>query len=246
MLKYKNINYQVNDKQILNNVNVEFDLNKITAIIGANGSGKSTLIKLLTLNSSHYTGEIMYENKLLQTSNIKREIAILSQDNVIPKHLIVIEFLKLSLVAKYGIFSRLPKTWQTEVNNVLEICNCVEFIKQPVSSLSGGERQRVLIAAALIKNPKLLILDEPLSYLDVKYQAVILKLLKELNQIHKITIIIVIHDINQAIHLANELVLIKEGTITTKITSDKLNEQILENLYETKFTKHYNHFVLKL
>ncbi len=246
MLEYKNVNYQEGNHSILTGINVKFAEKKITAIIGPNGSGKSSLIKLLSLNQSKYQGEIVYCDQQIKTNNLKDDIAIVLQENVFPNHLTVIEFVKLSLVAKHGIFSKLPKNWIKIVNEALDTCNCLELKNQLITSLSGGERQRVLIAAALIKNPKLLVLDEPLSYLDVKYQAIILSLLKELNQRLKITIIIVIHDINQAIHLADNLVLIKNKQIMDILDYTKINENYLEKLYDTKFIKQNNHFILKL
>ncbi len=244
MLKYKNVEYKVADKIILADINVTFKLNKITAIIGQNGSGKSSLIKLLSLTPKDYSGEITYNDRNINNSILKNDISILLQNNTIADHVTVLEFMRLSIIAKHGIFKKLPTNWFNEVELVLSKCGCKHLIDSRVNTLSGGEKQRVLIAAALIKEPQLLILDEPLTYLDVKYQAEILNLLKELNEKHQITIIIVIHDINQAIFLADNIVLIKNGKVLDHIKNVEVTGPILSNLFEIEFKQHYNHFIV--
>ncbi len=244
MLSYKNVSLTLDGHEILKDVSVTFKACAITTILGANGSGKSSLIKLLTKSSDFYDGMISYHGKPYNFNDSYKEISILKQTSDIAEHLVVMDFLNLGMRATRGLFVKTKKGDHDVINQVIEMCQIDQLVDKKMLNLSGGERQRVLIAMALIKNPKLLILDEPTTYLDIKYQAVVIDLIKRLNHEYGVTIICILHDVNQAIKLSDEIVMLKQGQVIFSDHFDKIDEQILTNCFETKFQKHYNVFTI--
>ena len=95
----------------------------------------------------------------------------------------------------------------------MEITNTEKYKDKPVSQLSGGQKQRVWIAMALAQDTKILFLDEPTTYLDIRYQLQILRLIRKLNREYKITVIMVLHDINQSLYYSDEIIAMKEGRV---------------------------------
>lgn len=235
MLQYHNVSYCKGNKQILKDISFALKPEKITVILGQNGSGKSSIIRLLNQKETAYTGTISLNEATYARSN---EISILMQTNQIPEHFTVFDFLKYSLIAQRSLFAKGQADDLKQIKTVLKTCDCLEFIDSRISALSGGERQRVLIAAALIKQPKILILDEPTTYLDVKYQSYILKLITKLNQELKMTILLVIHDINHALKVADQVLIVKGGQIIYDLAVDDVNAQILSETFEIEFKDH--------
>ena len=107
-----------------------------------------------------------------------------------------------------------------------------KYRNRPVSKLSGGQRQRVWIAMALAQDTELLLLDEPTTYLDVRYQIQILQLVRKLNQEYGLTIVMVLHDINQALYYSDEILAMKNGKIIGQgMPKEVLTEELLEEVY---------------
>ncbi len=238
MLEFKNVSFNVASKQILDNINVTFECSKINAIIGSNGSGKSTLIKMLLKKENEYSGQILYEDKKFEYC---KEIAILMQNTKIPDHFTVYDFMKYSLLGSKSILSKITKADEQKIDETLALCDGLVFKNRYIGNLSGGERQRIIIGATLINKPKLLILDEPTTFLDIKYQTELLALINELNKSEQMTIIIVIHDINHGLKLADNIVMIKEGQIKYNCRSEDVDEMMLSDVFDVPFVKHGKH-----
>lgn len=118
------------------------------------------------------------------------------------------------------------------INFAMAVTGVSEFAKKQISNLSGGQRQRVWIAMALAQNTKILLLDEPTTYLDVRYQIEILRLVKKLNTEYGITIIMVLHDINQSIAYSDCIIAMKDGKILAEGNpNDVINEELIKNVY---------------
>ncbi len=235
MLEYKNISYQIADKQILDNINFKLEAGKITAILGSNGSGKSSLIKLLLKNKREYSGEITISGKpFIKTS----DISILMQSTIIPDHFTVYDFMKYSLIGSRSILSKITTKDAQQIDSYLDKCDSLQFKDKLISNLSGGERQRLIISSALLNNPKLLILDEPTTFLDIKYQTIILNLIKELNRCEQMTILIVIHDLNHGLRLADNVILLKQGKIIEDKLTTEISEDDLKQAFDIEFNRH--------
>lgn len=235
MLEYKNVSYQIDNKQILSDVSFKLNQGKITTILGSNGSGKSSLIKLLLKDKSEYEGLIEYNHQpFVKTS----EISILMQSTIIPDHFTVYDFMKYSLIGSRSILSRITDEDNAQIDKCLKMGDSLQFKDKLISKLSGGERQRIIISSALVNNPKLLILDEPTTFLDIKYQTIILNLIKTLNKELGMTILIVIHELNHGLRIADNVLILKQGKIITDKPSNQINEHDLEQAFDIEFDRH--------
>lgn len=204
------------NKKIIEDLSLNIKKGEIVSIIGPNGSGKSTLLSCLTRAIKPYFGEILLEGDSIFKSNIKdfaKKVAILTQHHSISGNVTV------GQLVTYG---RLPhKKWyqrQTEedykvVRNSMEYTDVLKYEDRFLSSLSGGEQQRVWIAMALAQTPDLLFLDEPTTYLDISYQLELMKLIRNINKVKKITVVMVLHDLNQAAEYSDKIVIMKKGKI---------------------------------
>lgn len=202
MLTVNNLNFL----EVLKDINLEIKSEKITGIIGLNGSGKSCLMKCMLDVISNYTGDIKYFD--LDVCNNKvfiNDVGYVSQLNVMIEYLSVYEYLLLNKFNK--------KIDINYVDEVIDLCSLNDIKHTKIKYLSGGQRQRVLIAFSLIKKPKLLLLDEPLTYLDMYTQHKILKMLQKINKKYKLSVVIIHHDIEQVLNYCDELVILKNGRI---------------------------------
>lgn len=121
---------------------------------------------------------------------------------------------------------------EEKINWALEITEMKQLEDEKVSSLSGGQKQRAWIAMALAQNTKVLFLDEPTTYLDIKYQREILEIVEKLNDEHDITIVMVLHDINQAIRYSHNIIAMKDGKIhSTGDAKTVVTEKLIKDVY---------------
>ena len=216
LMKAESICYKIRNKNILTDIDLEIHGGKITSIIGPNGSGKTTLLKLLCRNIRASKGSVYLDGKnILHAGNrsFARMIAYLSQQNECPPDLSVKE------LVEYGRYSHRPwwrgfsKEDTQTVSWALERTGMSYFSERTLVSLSGGERQRAWIAMALAQKPRILLLDEPTTYLDICHQIEVLDLIRKLNIDEKISVVMVLHDINHAARFSDELVIIKNGKL---------------------------------
>jgi iron complex transport system ATP-binding protein len=219
---------------IVKDVNLNLQTGEWLSLVGANGSGKSTFLKLLSRILSPLEGAVLLDGKIIhsQPANIvAQQLALLPQQQTIPAGLTVRQLVSLG---------RTPHQpwWQWELNSAdkekveiaIQKTKLENLSERPVENLSGGERQRAFLALALAQEPKVLLLDEPTTYLDINYQLQLLELLKELNQQQQLTIVTVLHELNLAARYSNRIALFKEGhlwgieTPENVLTPDAINQ----------------------
>ena len=227
-MEVKNIefSYDKKSRKILDGISFEVADGKITTFIGANGCGKSTLFNVMTKNLKPQSGEVILNGKNIADIPLKkfaREVSIVHQYNTAPNDLTVEKLVGYGRIAYSSMAKHNREEDQKYIDWALEVTGTDSYRKKNISSLSGGQRQRVWIAMALAQNTKILFLDEPTTYLDIKYQLDILKLIKKLNTEYKI---------NQAVSYSDEIIAIKEGKILAKGTpEDIITEDILKQVY---------------
>ena len=237
MLELKNISYfykSQKDKMVLDQISYQFEKGKMYAILGASGSGKTTLLSLLAGLDSPISGEIDMNGENIEEKGLanhrKNHISLVFQNYNLIDYLTPVENVKLGgnadaemLLTQMGIDK------STRKRNVMQ--------------LSGGQQQRVWLAMALAQKTPILLLDEPTTYLDVKYQIEILNLIKEINKKYQMTIIMVHHDINQAINYSDEIIAMKDGKILFQgVPEEVITSASLKSLYDYDLSViDYNH-----
>lgn len=212
----KDLNIGYGERLIIKDLSIEIPDKQITTIIGSNGCGKSTLLKAITRIISHQSGTILLDGQEIAKENTKslaKKMAILPQTPESVSGLTVGELVSYGRFPYQKGFGRLTKKDYEVIDWALEVTGTTEFKYRPVDALSGGQRQRVWIAMALAQETEIIFLDEPTTYLDMAHQLEVLELLQKLNREQERTIIMVLHDLNQAARFADYLIALKDGNI---------------------------------
>ena len=233
----KNLSFAYGRQQVLKNLDMELHEGKITTLIGANGCGKSTLFHLMTKNLKPDEGEIFLRETSILDLKLKdfaKEVSIVHQYNTAPVDLSVEKLVGYGRTPYHTMgLSPDPKEDEEKIRWALEITHTYKHKDKPVSELSGGQKQRVWIAMALVQGTKVLFLDEPTTYLDIRYQLQILKLIRQLNREFGITIVMVLHDINQSLYYSDEIVAMKDGRmIAHGLPEEIISSELVGEVYD--------------
>ena len=223
----KNLSFSYGKQQVLNGLDFSLHEGRITTLIGANGCGKSTLFNLMTKNLKPDQGE-----------DFAREAAIVHKYNTAPPDLTVEKLVSYGRTPYHTMgLSSDPQKDEEKIQWALEITHTSKHKDKPVTELSGGQKQRVWIAMALAQDTKVLFLDEPTTYLDVRYQLQILKLIQKLNREYGITIVMVLHDINQSLYYSDEIVAMKDGRmIAHGLPEEIITKELVQEVYGVDLT----------
>lgn len=225
-LSLKNISKKYKDKEILKNITFDIREGELVCILGPSGCGKTTLLNIIGGFVSDYSGDVLLSNENI--NNIppeKREIATVFQSYGLFTHKNVIDNVS------YGLkLLKIDKnTREKRARDMLEKVGLAGYDKKKIKELSGGEQQRVAIARSMVLNPKLLLLDEPLSNLDVHLRDVMRKEIKRIQKQFGVTMIIVTHDQEDAFKLADRVIVINEGHIEQIGTPEELYKEPKNN-----------------
>lgn len=213
-LQIEDIRVGYDDKTIVHDLSIDIPDGEITTIIGANGCGKSTLLKAITRIIPYQGGSVILDGANIQKMNTKKlaqELAILPQSPESASGLLVEELVSYGRFPYQKGFGNLSTKDCDMIDWALQATNTTEFRKRAVDSLSGGQRQRVWIAMALAQETNIIFLDEPTTYLDMAHQLEVLELLQQLNEKEGRTIIMVLHDLNQAARFSDYMIALSEG-----------------------------------
>ncbi|MGE1028046.1 ABC transporter ATP-binding protein [Bacillus sp. GKis3/1] len=235
-MEIKNVTFSYdNVTNRLKSVSSEIEIGKITTIIGPNGCGKSTLLSVMSRNHAPSSGEVILDGKAISEYKPKefaRKLAVVHQQNEAPADITVEKLISFGRMPYKNIFSPQTDEDREAIERALVCTNLQSKRDKPIYALSGGERQRVWIAMTLAQNTPMLFLDEPTTYLDIYYQLEILELVKELNEVYGLTIVMVLHDINQAIRYSDYIIVMKDGEIITKGNpNDVITEEMVKAIY---------------
>lgn len=231
LLKVQNLTFHYAKTQILHEISFEVPKDSVFAILGPNGSGKTTLLRCLNQLLRPKSGEVWLENQniLKLTPQVRaRKIAYAPQRTAVSG---------LSVFDSV-LLGRLPhRTWNSARTDtektwkVLERLNLAEKAHRPLDSLSGGELQKAAMARVLAQEPQLILLDEPTSALDWKNRVEILSLLAEIAKKDGLGIVLTLHDINDALSYADQLLLLRKGKIAAQTVPDALTGELLTEIY---------------
>ncbi len=237
-MEAKHIDFSYGSQQILFDISLMIPKRKITAILGSNGCGKSTLLQVLSRNLKQNCGEILIDNKAIDNIPMKeyaKKVAIVHQVHKMPIGVTVKQLVMYGRVPYQKFYTSNTTEDEEIVEWAMHAVGISEYKDRALSALSGGQRQRAWIAMALAQKSDYLLLDEPTTYLDVRYQKELLELLVYLNDKIGVTIVMVLHDINQAIKYSDEIICMKNGRkIFQGNTNDEIPKHIMEDVYEMK------------
>lgn len=222
---------------ILHDFSIDFTSQKFTALIGENGCGKSTLIKgimgFLPITQGQVTirhnGNALDLHKISPKERAKL-VAYLPQHTYCPDYLTVAELVELGRYAHgSSVFNTVTAEDKERFMHALEQVGLLDMATKSVNALSGGQRQRAWIAMILAQDSDIILLDEPVNHLDVRYQYSVLALVREIMANTGKTIVAVLHDLNQASVFADEICLLKEGQkIAHGLTPDVMTSDIVK------------------
>ncbi len=215
---------------IIKNIDVTIPTGKITALVGANGCGKSTLLRGIARLLKPSKGKVYldsYDVFKLSSKQVAKKLGILTQNPIAPEGMTVKDLVACGRFPYQSWLQQWSKEDELHVELALEITRMKELAQRELDTLSGGQRQRAWIAMALAQDTDILLLDEPTTFLDLAHQVEVLDLLWDLNYKQDKTLVMVLHDLNQACRYADNLLVVKQGKIYTQGTPYEVMNEIM-------------------
>lgn len=232
-LTVKNLNCGYENKDILHDINLQFTKGKFYTILGPNGSGKTTLLKNISRAVPIKNKKVYIDDKdinSLSSKELAQNLASVPQNTNIDFEFTALDIVMMGRAPYLKRFQNEQKKDFEIVEESMKITNTFEFKDKNINELSGGERQRVIIARALAQDTDILLLDEPISNLDIQHQVEILDTVKFLSK--DITVIAILHDLNLAAEYSDSLILLKDGHIKAQGSVENVfTEKNLQEVY---------------
>jgi iron-chelate-transporting ATPase len=220
--------FSVPERTLLQPLSLTLPAHSVVGLIGHNGSGKSTLVKLLASQQPSSTGVIRFEGRPLNdwgSRSLARKVAYLPQHTPAAAGMLVKELVALGRYPWHGALGRFGEDDRDKVARAMTLTHIEPFAERLVDTLSGGERQRAWIAMLIAQDAEYLLLDEPISALDVAQQIDVLSLVRRLAREQNLGVVVVLHDVNMAARYCDDIIsgkLVARGTPAEIMTPDKL------------------------
>ena len=233
-VRVEGVSFSYDSYEVLNDVTLDIEPCKVTCVIGPNGAGKTTLLKVIASILKPTKGTVYLDFKDLRLYNPKEIARVIAYSEPNISKSIPVKVLDLILTARYP-FQGNTQFFEgpNDLRIVDEVCrelNITYLLNKRLDQVSSGELQRVLIATALVKNPKVLLLDEPSAFLDIRYRFEVLRYVKEVTTKYGLTTVVALHDLQLASMFCDEVVLmdrgriVKYGTVNEVLTSDVIKD----------------------
>jgi len=230
------LSYPSSDGPIVDGESITAKPGAVTALIGPNGSGKSTLLKGLADQLAPDAGSVLVDGRAIETfekKELARTMGLLSQESTSPNSITVEDLVYHGRYPHRGFFESVTDEDERAVERAMELAGCEHLRDREVGSLSGGQKQLAWIAMVLAQDTDVLLLDEPTTFLDLHHQLEVMEIVETLRAESDITVVVVLHDIQQAARLADEMVALKEGGIQARGTPEEVvTEELLAEVFE--------------
>jgi ferric hydroxamate transport system ATP-binding protein len=237
------VSFTVTGRTILQPLDLDLAAGKTIGLIGHNGSGKSTLVRLLARQIRPSTGQILFDGRRLETwSNreFAKQLAYLPQQTPVPAGTSVRELVKFGRYPWHGPLGTFGRLDEEKVSEALELTRTTTLAERSIETLSGGEQQRAWIAALVAQDTKCLLLDEPISALDIAHQIAVLDLVQDLTTARGLSIVMVLHDINMASRYCDEIIALRDGSLIARGSPrEVMTPEHLKHIYGVDFTIHH-------
>jgi iron complex transport system ATP-binding protein len=216
LLRAERLTLAYDEAAVVRDLDLEIPRGRITAVVGANGCGKSTLLRALGRLMAPRAGTVLLDGRAIRelpTNQVAKRLGLLPQSPVAPDGLAVEDLVARGRYPHQRIFRRWSVQDEAAVEAALAATGMGDLRDRPIDELSGGQRQRAWIALTLAQQTEILLLDEPTTFLDLAHQIEVLDLLGELVAEHGRTVVMVLHDLNQACRYADRLVAMRDGRV---------------------------------
>ncbi len=204
------------DREVVHDLDLVIPPDAVTAVVGANGCGKSTLLRALARLLGPRAGRVLLDGRAISeipTREVARRLGVLPQSPVAPEGLLVEDLVARGRHPHQSLLRHWSRGDERAVDAALAATGMLELRRRLVDELSGGQRQRAWIAMTLAQETEVLLLDEPTTFLDLAHQLEVLDLLSDLVADHRRTVVMVLHDLNQACRYADHLVAMRGGRL---------------------------------
>lgn len=235
ILSVRNLSASHGERRVLQDVSFEVPAGRLRVVLGPNGAGKSTLLRALLGIHKHVSGELLLEGEAvakLGPRKAAQKIAWVPQHFDDASGFTALEVTLMGRTPHAGLFALTSKQDEARAKSLLESLGLPHVDGRPINTLSGGEQRLVLLARALLQSPKLLLLDEPTAFLDLRHQVTLLERLRTCAR-DGMAVLAVLHDVNLAAAYADDILLLKAGKVVADGEREKvLTSPALEALYE--------------
>jgi iron complex transport system ATP-binding protein len=234
LLAVKQLSFAYTAERVIDDVSFSMAEGEVVGLLGPNGSGKSTLIRLLggLLRSR---GAVFWYGRDIRDwprTELARRIAYMPQSPTIDPAHTVMECLRLGRIPYLGLFGMESAADLQAITQAAETLGLTGWMNRRIGTLSGGQQQRVMLGKCMVQRPSVLLLDEPGTFLDLKHQAELITLLKQLARERRLTVLIAMHDLNLALACADRVILLNLGRIAADGPPDvAITEALLSSVY---------------
>jgi len=219
------VSYAIAERTLLEPLSLALPARRVVGLIGHNGSGKSTLLKLLARQQPASDGQVLFEDRPLGDWGDRafaRKVAYLPQQTPPAAGMTVRELVALGRYPWHGALGRFGKADREKVDQAMALTDVAGFADRLVETLSGGERQRVWLAMLVAQDAECLLLDEPISALDVAHQIEVLALVRRLADERGLGVVVVLHDVNMAARFCDEIIALHSGRMIARGTPEEI------------------------
>jgi iron complex transport system ATP-binding protein len=234
------VNFAYGDRQVLRGIDITLRAGEVTALLGPNGTGKSTLLKVL-LGQLRGRGTVSWDGRAVRqwkSRELARFVAYLPQTPAFEPGQTVAEVLRLGRAPYWGPFGLESQRDAAAVAEVAELLELSDLMGRPMDEISGGQRQRVFLGRCLAQEPRALLLDEPNTFLDLRHQVDLCRLLKRLAAQRSLAILMASHDLSLAAAFADRLILLADGKAVADGTPDEvMNAELLSGVFGLRLTR---------
>jgi iron complex transport system ATP-binding protein len=222
-------------RTVIDGLDLDIAPGRVTMIIGANACGKSTLLGVLARLRPPISGAVEIDGMdvaAMPRRRFAQTVGLLPQHPTAPDGVTVAELVSRGRHPHRGVFQRWSAADAAHIDEAMAWTGVSALASRPVGDLSGGQRQRAWIAMALAQDPRILLLDEPTTFLDLTHQLEVLDLLRDLNRTRGTTVVVVLHDLNLAARYADDLVVMRDGRIVAHGTpAEVLTERVVAEAF---------------
>ena len=228
--------YDQSHDEVVRGLSLSVSPGEVLGVVGPNGAGKSTLIKLLTRIVGPSRGEVRVDGTPIRNMSrleLARRVAVVPQAGDLPGAFRAEDVVMMGRTPHLGFLAPESDTDRAVVARAMQRTDTWSFRDRPVASLSGGERQRVMLAKALVQEPRYLLLDEPTNHLDLRYQVDVLRFTRR--EVERgLGALVVLHDLNLAVRVCDRILVMKRGgAVAVGAPSETLDEALIRDVYQT-------------